>query len=543
MKKILTLSLIILLLVGCQKDFLDDQAYSVITQDNFYKTSNDALTAVNGVYEALKGNGMYVRELLWLNEIPSETVTTRLEIGQSNSRYDTWNWEVGDLSSIYSAQYRLIERANQVIANVPRVDMLESLKSRIIGEATFLRALAYFNLVRVYGAVPLKTDPTVNFSKTSFPRTSTSDIYSFIIGDLVDVLENAEIPQTSTYGNADKGRVGRSAVLTLLGKVYLTRASDPTVAQSGDYQKAVEYLQMVVTEGDRSLLSNFADVFSMTNENNAEVIFDIQYIRQNGLGNQLTAFLPTGTTQELYQISFYDLPASLGFYKSFEDDDLRRSPTFYDKMTVKISGQTVPVYFDAEADPATGTWRRQDNDELVPNTIIDPDVPGFRKFVDTDISARYDAEEPNYIIFRYADVLLMLAEANNEINNGPNAQAYQYLNMVRRRAFGKDINTPDPSIDYAGLTYEDFRMAIFTERRKELVIEGHSWFDGKRFWDIYTQKVAEESIGANPDFDNRPKQVIELNEIRNDKYKLLPFSVTQMELNSELRPQNPGYEQ
>lgn len=538
-KIIIPLLLALTIISACHEEFLEDKAYSIITQDNYFRNASDAITAVNGVYAALTNDNLYEGNMLRLNEYTSECVTTRLSVSEAYSRWDTWKFEIGDFSGIYSGSYRLIERANQVIANVPKCDMLPALKKRVIGEASFLRALSYFNLVRVYGGVPLKVSPTADFSKTSFPRAQASEVYSQIINDLRWALDSAALPKASAYATADKGRVSRSAVQTLLGKVYLTRASDATVAQAGDYQKAVDYLKAVVTEGDRSLLASYASIFA--NENNAEVIFDVQYIRKAGLGGNLTSFLPTSTTQELFQISYYDYPASIDFYKSFQPGDIRRSVTFYDRMKVKIgSVNNVEVYFDPAGDPLVGTWRRTDDNTLVNRAAIGAPVPGFRKFVDTDITARGNAEEPNFIVLRYSDVLLMLAEALNEINNGPTAEAYEYLNMVKRRAFAKPVATPDVTVDYSGLDKQAFREAVYTERRKEFVIECHAWFDGKRFWDIFTRKVAEESIGANPDISNRPKTVVDVNEIKKDKYKLMPFSESQLDLNKEL-VQNPEW--
>lgn len=542
--KINKIAMAILVLIfggGCHEEYLQDKAYSIITEDNYFRTSSDALTAVNGVYKTLGDDNMYQRDLLMLNEYTSECVTTRLELGSAQSNMDTWNYQIGYFSGIYSNHYRMIERANQVIKNVPRCEMLESLKQRVIGEATFLRALAYFNLVRIYGGVPIKLDPTTDFKTLEFPRASAAEVYAQIIKDLTWAYESAGIPKTSAYAASDKGRVGRSAVQALLGKVYLTRASDPSVAQSGDYQKAIEILKACVTESDRSLIPNYADLFNLNNENNAEIIFDIQYSRKAGLGGYLTPFLATSTTQELYTIAYSDYPADVTFYKSFESEDQRRPVTFYDRMKVKIGSANVEVYYDPNQDPLVGAWRRADDNTQVPRSIVNAAAPGFRKFVDPDITAKANAEEPNYVILRYSDVLLMLAEAINEANNGPTSEAYNYLNMVKRRAYGKPIDTPDAGIDYANLDKAGFRQAVYSERRKEFVIECHAWFDGKRFWDIFTQKVAESSIGANPNINNRPKQVIDLNTIRQEKYKLMTFSVGQLELNKAL-VQNPGWE-
>lgn len=536
--RIFFVTLVILVLSSCHDEFLEDRAYSVITEDNFFKTASDALTAVNGVYNALRDNGMYQTDLLWLNEYPSETVTTRLNIGSQQSDMDLWNFQVGNFASIYSSSFKLIERANQVIANVPKCDMLQSLKDRVIAEAMFLRSLAYFNLVRVYGGVPLKLTPTTDLDQTQFPRESAEKIYQQIVGDLTQILDKNWLPKTKTYTGDNKGRVGKSGVQALLGKVYLTRAKE-TFGTAQDYQKSIEVLKALVADADHSLLTSYANIFSMTNENSAEVIFDIQNVRVAGLGGNLTAFLASAVSREFFIIPYYDFPANIDFYTSFENADTRRAATFHDRMKVTINNvANVEVYFDPANNPYEGMWRRASDNTVVPRAVIDVPAPGFRKFLDTDPTARINAEEPNYIILRYSDVLLMLAEAINE-GGGPTAEAYDYLNMVKRRAYGLPINAAS-AVDYTGLSQQAFREAVFTERRKELVMEGHSWFDGKRFWDIYTQRVADASVGADPNINNRPKAVINVNTIRNDKFKFMPFSIDQLDLNKQLK-QNDGY--
>ena len=537
--KILFLSSALVIGAGCHDDFLEDKAYSVITEDNFFRTQADALTALNGVYNTLRDAGLYSGDLLALNEYPSETTTTRLPLGSAQSNQDLWNFEAGYFSGIYPASYRLIERANQVIANVPQIQMLPALQNRIIGEATFLRSLAYFNLVRVYGGVPLKLAPTTDFNTTSFPRASAHEVYDQILSDLNNVLSQDWLPKTSSYTGNNRGRAGRSAVQALLGKVYLTRATE-SFGTPQDYQSAIQVLHALVTEADRSLLPSYGNVFSIANENNAEIIFDVQNKRASNLGGNLTSFIATDVTNELYiKPPYYDYPATISFYTSFETGDTRRAATFHDRMQVPISGVNTQVYFDPTGDPNVAVWRRVDNNTLVPVAVVRAHVPGYRKFLDPDPAAAQNAEEPNYVILRYADVLLMLAEAINE-STGPNGQALEYLNMVRRRAFGQSP-TIASAFDYPAMDKTSFRTALFNERRKEFAMEWQGWFDGKRFWDLYTERVAISSIGANPGLNNRPKAVIDLGTLRQEKNKLMPFSISQLELNPGLGPNNPGY--
>jgi starch-binding outer membrane protein, SusD/RagB family len=123
--KILTIFLFLVIVTGCHDEFLQDKAYSIITEDNYFKTSSDALTAVNGIYKNLGDGNMYQRDLLMLNEYTSECVTTRLELGSAYSNWDTWNFQLGDFSGIYSNHYRMIERANQVIKMFPNAKCLK----------------------------------------------------------------------------------------------------------------------------------------------------------------------------------------------------------------------------------------------------------------------------------------------------------------------------------------------------------------------------------------------------------------------------------
>ncbi|RIV17973.1 RagB/SusD family nutrient uptake outer membrane protein [Fibrisoma montanum] len=525
MKKISTfLALTAMLsLSSCHEQFLEEEAYSFLSPGNFYANAKDAQAAVNGVYKKFYDNdgNYYGYNMLAINELPTEAVTSILwDQSVDFGRLDTWNTRVGDVSGIYQNTYQIINRANAVLDNVPRIAMDETLKKRILGEARFLRALAYFNGVRLYGDLPLLLTETRSLDNLQVEAAPASRVYQQIIEDLTFAKDN--LPSVKTYGAADRGRASRSAAKTLLGKVYLTRATVTGLAQPDDYQKAVTTLREVITDGDHALEASFAKLWDYeTNENNAEVIFDIQLTRTSGLGGRLTRQISTANTGNTYASSFQTMNVELDFYKSYNPGDTRLDVTF-DNQFLR-NGQVVKF------DPANPTANG-----------FPQDTPGFRKNVDFNRTADLDKEEPNFIVLRYADVLLMLAEALNEVNKGPNAEAYDLINRVRRRAFGKSITSPDAQVDLTGLDYQRFRQALYTERRKELVMEAHGWFDGLRFYDIFIERVSQASVGAVPTKAERPKLVIDRSRIADPKFRLFPIPTTVIERNPNIK-QNPGW--
>jgi hypothetical protein len=504
---------------GCHEKFLEEDAYSFLTPANFYTNARDAQAAVNAVYKSLyNSNGDYYGyNLLSLNEIATETTTSTLwSPADEHGRLDIWDPRVGDLPGLYTATFVIINQANAVLDNVPRIAMDETLKNRILGEAYFLRALAYFNGVRVYGDLPLLLSETKALENLQVSNAPAAQIYGQIIEDLTFAKEN--LPSAKTYAAADRGRAGRSAAKTLLAKVYLTRGSEPGLAQGGDYQEAVNLLREVIADGDHNLEESFAKVFDIANENNPEVIFDIQLTRVPGLGGRFTTQIATGSTRDTYSPSFATMNVEQAFYNSYAPGDQRLDATFHNTVTLLSNGNV--VRYDP-ANPRAGGFPQ--------------DTPGFRKFVDFDRTARLNAEEPNFIVLRYADVLLMLAEGINQVNNGPTAEAYDLVNRIRRRAFGKSLAAPDAAVDLpAGLDYNGFREALLTERRKELVMEGHGWFDGMRFYDIFLDRVAAASAGGAPNQAFRPKAEISRARISDPKYRHLPIPATAIERNPNL---------
>ena len=504
--------------VACNdKKFLTEQPFDFIGPTNFYHNSGDALAAINGVYADFinsTGDNYYGRNFVMLVEHPTEMWTSRLSATNERSQPDVYAIPVSHayVQSVWQSAYDAINRANSVLDHVPSIDMDTTLRRRIVGEAKFLRALHYFNLVRMWGGVPLKLRETVGLDSLAIPRNTAQEVYAQIEQDLKDAI--AVLPSAKSYTSGDIGRASRGAAKTLLAKVYLQRAGTG-VGNAADWSNALAMAKQVQSDGEYSLVSDYKSLFDFiggtVKEQNSEVIFDIQNIRAPGLGGRISSHMaPTATAPYLGASTNGSFEAESIWYHSFRADDKRRDGTFV--LSWSKAGTTV-------------TW-----DET--KTASQPyasETPFPRKFLDPQMTGT-GAEEPNYIILRYAEVLLMIAESSNEVNNGPNAEAYAAVNAVRARA-GIPNMTP-------GLSHDLFRDSVFNERRWELSLEGpNGYFDSQRNWAWAKARIEESMKHAKSSTSKFPKAN---NSPIADKYKLMPIPQRALDLNPRLT-QNPGW--
>lgn len=520
-RSILALAAASVALSACNdKAFLTEKPFDFVGPSNFYQTAGDAIAAVNGAYASLENaaaggvNNYYGRNFPMLVEHMGEALTVYLSATNERSQTDNYTFPVTHsyIYSTWQAAYGTINRANAVITRVPAIPMDTTLRNRVVGEAKFLRALNYFNLVRLFGGVPIFTQETNTLDSLQVPRASTADVYALIVKDLQDAIK--VLPSSKAYASADLGRASRGAAKTLLTKVYLQRASNGG-GGAADFQAALEMARQVVSDGDYALVADPGTLYDLVdglmNEKNTEVIFDIQNIRQAGLGGNLgNFFAPRNSSWEASQNGAFE--AEQPFYDSFADTDKRKAVTFVLSFPNK-SGVTVPWTATSTASTAYGA-----------------DSPYLKKFIDPTLVSG-GQEEPNYIILRYADLLLMQAEAANEVA-GPTTEAYAAVNAVRARAGVPNMQ--------AGLSKQLFKDSVFVERRKELVGEGpNAYFDSQRNWDWAKARIeANMALGKANNFRNSkyPKAQTTLD----DKFKLLPIPQRARDLNP-LLTQNPGW--
>lgn len=469
--------LISLTLASCDKEFLDLAPIDSANVKNFYKNANDIQVAVNAAYGSLRSGGQYSSSYYQISETRSDN--TRNHDGGGNlpvAELDQFRMtSTNDVTnSMWLDSYRGILACNVVLDRITGVDMDESLKERYIGEVKFLRSLMYFNLVRTFGDVPLVLTETKSVQEGyTQGRVPSAQVYDQIVADLLEAEQSLPL----AYSGSDIGRATRGAAKALLGKVYLTL---------GDYTSAANKLKEVIDQGNYQLLDDYAALWLTSNENNAESIFEVQY-KKGGTGTGsyfYSSFVPTGSGSIIAGLGFgggRHLPTT-DLVNAYEPGDLRKSISIAEGYVL--------------------------NGELVKE-------PYTLKFHDQPFSAS-DADN-NWPVLRYADVMLMYAEALNEINNGPTEEAYHMVDAIRERA-GLD---PLPR----GLDYNAFFLALEHERQVELAFEGHRWFDLVR-----TGRALQV---MNSHFEDN---------ITVEEYQLIyPIPASQIDVNPEGIKQNLGY--
>ena len=414
---------------SCSVDFIEVAPEDRIDTGAFFSNSDELVFAVNGVYASQRGiyGGLNFYNL---QETRSDNVKNDGADQRERVATDTFEENTGNLLLVdaWVKNYILINNANTVLARAPSIpfdnSVEEGLINRSIGETKFIRAMAYFTLVTMYGEVPLRLDPTTDFNNANLPRSSIADVYAAIVSDLNAAISS--LPDSYTGGAFNEvGRVTKFAAQTLLAKVQL---------QKGNKAEASSTLQNVI--GKYSLLANYADIHAAGNDNSAESVFEITFnpSNQTGLGlNNL--FIPSSEASRL--------GISAGGFAGI----LPCAPTIDVTNMYEVG--------DLRAAASYSSWDNNGNMETYISKFIDLAAAGL-----------------NYHIMRYADVLLMKAEADGE-----NAASYELINQVRRRAFGQDSGTLDSAIDISAASPGTFSEKLMLERRREFVFEGHRWMD------------------------------------------------------------------
>ncbi len=475
-----TATAIVLVTAGCKPTFLDLAPVSQLNANNFYKTEEDIKTALTATYGALQYPGLYYSSMHVIGDLRSDdTWIPNPNAGANLQEVDEFkNNSFNTISSTtWSAHYQGIQSANIVVGRIGNISMDESVKARLTGEAKFLRALMYFNLVRIFGDVPLVLEIIGNPSEGySYKRESAEKVYAAIIQDLTE----AESVLPEKYGAGDLGRATKGAATALLGKVYLTRK---------DWALAARKLKALIDQGTYQLLPQYADVFGIANENNRESIFEVQFKKgSSGEGSPFTnQFAPIGSGTVITGVGNplgQNIPTD-ALAAAYDSSDLRKGVSMQNSYV--LNGSTVKHNYVAKY---LG----------VPAANLDSDN--------------------NWIVLRYADVLLMYAEALNELGYAPDAEAFAYLNQIRKRAglAPKTSTHTDSSLRVS--SQAAFRLAIEQERRLELAFEGHRWFD------LIRTGRATTLLGPLG---------------MQTHHALFPIPDSQIEINPALMTQNPGY--
>lgn len=514
MKNIFLLtSFILLISTACDRDF-DQPNPNNPTIASFWKTETDAVKGINAVYSTFHRTAtLYSRFLFYHGMLRSdEGYGSGGDITLNNiMSFNQTNYNEGLTAGTWQNLFIGVFRANQVLAYVPGIEMDEALKNRIIGEAKFLRGLFYFNLTLYFGRPPIILEPS---EPTDRPANATNaEAWAQVERDLSEAAPALPL----SYTGDDLGRATRGAAFGLLGKAYL---------QQGKYQETANALAWFITgegKGLYSLTANYRDNFTASTENNSESVFEVQFrfnpnestdddvdeTRINNTGTSIAQFYaPRG-------VGFSDGGARRWLVGEFEKEntalgtrDPRLAVTLlFDSTDVRgpqftmVYGQTFASRYGTSGGESSAVWfRKQLNDNEQGRT-----EEGFRS--------------PNNLrLLRYADILLMYAEALNGI--GQTTQAYPYVDMVRVRAGLRPLSQTNP-----GMTQAQFLAQIKHERITELT--GETW----RFADLQRWgELGPELAVRDPEFTNFVKG-------KNEWY---PIPQSDIDLNPNLT-QNPGY--
>ena len=497
-KKLFLLGLVVLV-IGCE-NILDEEPKNQIGTDFFYKNEKDALAALTAVYADLKKGNGYYRQLYLSNLFGASDQGTPNGGRHGSFRRGTIESTDPNLPPVWTEIYVGIKDANNVIARVPDiVDMDDQLKKRVLGEAKFLRALNYFNLVRCFGEVPLRTTP-VKPGEPGLPKSPIQDIYEVIISDLQYASENCwGLNETRNGFTNNIGRVTKASAHAMLAKVYLQIASSKRTATEGNlgnaryngivnsaqsyYQLAKEQCDFVLAESGYQLVSNlegWKKIFDANNGNNPEMLFDIQ---GSSIVEQGTALSNLFTPRNA-GLSGGGFGGGNAFIPNFINNNINKNDIrFQNSIIREYQDET---FYHVLNPGSTGYLRTN----LSTNSPVGALFRVFTsKYIDRDATTEYTSQQ-NWHVIRLADVYLMRAEALAELSQNPIA-AEQDFNTLRARVGTANFSG-------LGMNMTVFRTALLRERGVELSVEGHRFFDITRMgaYDEYCRAAYGNTDGV-----------------------------------------------
>lgn len=484
----------IMVFASCADDFLDRKPLVGTTEENFYKTEADAIASVNAAYATLQFQLSPAGHFRWFwgDIMSDDAIKGGSGDNDVNSllQLETFKGPVNTdlLESEWAANYEGIYRANVVLERVPAIQMDEKLKARILGEARFIRAWNFYNLVTMFGGVPL-ADRVLSPSEYNIPRASADQVWDLIIADLNQASQDLWL--RSDYGPADVGRITRGAAQGLLVKAYLWRKN---------WSEARKVAEAVIATGEYRLVADYGDIFPLYGENNEESVFEIQYMNASG-GNWGKNNANEGSFTNVFQRARgqfsgfgFNIPTQdfvdAFFEEGFEDPRLKHTifrigEPMGDRgiFTIDATGGVPYLYYP----------KKYFNNKSEDAPFGDPNPNGGS----------------NDRVIRYADILLMHAEAC--YLTGDEAKARASLNQVRSRA----------KVPLISLSGDALLKAIYRERRLELGLEAH------RFFDLVRTGQAAQTLGKLG--------------FKEGVHEVFPIPQSQIQATGGSITQNPGY--
>lgn len=494
-------------LISCS-GFLDEKPLSYVTDKNYYQTAADAEGAVNAIYETVgigsigfwagigNGNtpygGVFYNGFWIIQDLFADNAIHHNFLWSGFDNFGLSETD-GNVKTLWYGFFRSINTANVAIDRIPAIKMDERKRNHLVAEARFWRGLLYGEMAKLWGDVPLRLHPSESVDELfGVVRANRMDVLNAALDDMDFAIGNLQSNYRVGYGRANSLMASAVAAKITLTKATFTKAS-------ADYQKAADYCKAVISSGKYDLYQNFGDNFVIEKEHGIESILSINYETGNLWGSQFNvSLLPSdiranspGGKEGPDNANSWIVPTT-ALFESYAQGDTRRDITIMKDFTY--------------SDGSTFTFK--DNAKF---------PYYYTKYWDRKAEPNGKNSGQNYPYMRFSEVLLIYAEALNEVNNGPNEEAYRAINRVRERAF----NGPR---DLSGLDVVEFRKAILDERRWELALEGSRWFDLVRL----STNFKAEILKVKPDAEVA------------DKHKLLPIPQYERLLNGKIT-QNDGY--
>lgn len=537
------IGLVLLSTSSCKKA-LEEKPFSFYSPENFYKNESDARAAINGVYAELYTYDLFIQPFWNITVLDDDHVSgADWYLGSTGAGNPQNYWGV---DGPWIGCYTIIARANTVLENVPNITEIDpDIKKRILGEAYFLRGWAYFQLVQLYGGVPIRLNSvSANNPETNIPRATVKETYDVIISDLKAAETNLLPAGHAKAGEA--GRVNQGIAKSFLAKTYLTMASGAstgniTVRGGTDngyytyaknivkglegldakayYTLARDKAQEVISSNLYKLTPNWTDLWSIAGRNSKEQMWEVQSLAGSAFINNLGVYFSARST--------FGVGAVWTTNNHYNDYDILDKRVLdgitHNYQTLQGTYIFYPLSQSAQYKVVngitynnTGSTTAERAYTIKYSGVADPTVANSDAF---------------YPLLRYSELYLMYAEAENEIN-GPTSNAYNALNTVRFRSFP---TTGSPAVPVAeayapaNMTSEQFRSYVLAERAREFNLEGVRRFDLMR-WGIYLQVMNKISSGQN-----------NISKVRTAKNLLLPIPINELNSNTALTTNNPGW--
>jgi len=511
-----------ILITSCDSN-LDLTNPSYRTVDSYYETSSELLSATNSIYSVLHSISLAGREWFFIHDLRSDEVKSgggQLEVKRRQILQGASAPSNVLIADVWEGLYVLIHRANVVVASGPNVTDNEELRDRLVAEAKFLRAWAYFELVSMWGPVPLYTAPVTETDQFK-PRAPESEVYAQIILDLQDAA--AVLP--SSYTGGDLGRVTNGAANAMLGRVYM---------QQHDYASAKTHLLKVYNDSQYGLLDNYYDNFKSETEFNKETVFCAVFMSKGTdeynwgggqVGNGPNSGQTTIRSQEYCPLAWRNLIPSDKYLNNFEiagtDGATKTDPRL--AMSVYMTGDT----FNGGTETMTASMQNGNASTFHGETI----KASWKKYTllykqSYEVASGYNSSGINQRMIRFAEILINLAECEIETNPGNIAGALAYLNEVRARP-SVDM-PPYPTAQYPANNKMDVIRIIMHEKMAEL--------GGEQLRNIDIKRWREQGY-----FEEEP-----ISYFTEGRDELLPIPSNEVSNNPELgsgsiNAQNPGY--